>query len=111
MKGTSIMGSMTAIDIATTDLSMKQQLEWHLQGNHYPPVPTEMVEACLDAIDAYWEDDLDRHVDLPIAGLDRNGDPFQITWRGETWAPAREIIINHHLDAWCSEDEDTDEDF
>lgn len=101
------MGSMTATEIAGTDsLTMEQQIAWHLQGNHYPPVPVSMVQACIEAIDAYWEDDLDRHIDLPTDGVDRNGEPFQITWRGESWAPAREIIINHHLDAWCTEDED-----
>lgn len=92
------MGSMTATEIAGTDsLTMEQQIAWHLQGNHYPPVPVSMVQACIEAIDAYWEDDLDRHIDLPTDGVDRNGEPFQITWRGESWAPAREIIINHHL--------------
>jgi hypothetical protein len=100
------MGNMTAIDIAASGVSMEQQIAWHLQGNHYPPVPVSMVQACIEAIDAYWEDDLDRKIDLPIDGLDRDGNPFQIQWRGEPWAPAREIIINHHLDAWCNEDED-----
>ena len=105
------MGSMTAMEISSSDLTVEQQLEWHLQGNHYPPIPKEMVPACIEAIEAYWEDDLDKHIDLPIVGVDRNGEPFQVLWRGESWAPAREIIINHHLDAWCSEDDDTEEDF
>jgi hypothetical protein len=100
------MGNMTATDIATSGVSLEQQIEWHLRGNHYPPVPKVMVQPCIEAIDAYWEDDLDRKIDLPFDGVDSDGNPFQITWRGESWAPAREIIINHHLDAWCTEEED-----
>lgn len=100
------MGSTTAIEIANTALTMEQQIEWHLTGNHYPPVPKVMVIPCVEAIDAYWEDDLDRHIDLPIDGVGQDGEPFQITWRGEKYAPAREIIINHHLEAWCTEEDE-----
>jgi hypothetical protein len=87
------MGSLQATEIANA-LPIEQALEWHLRSNHFPPVPSSMVQACVEAIDAYWEDDLDRLIDL-------NGSLY----RGEIHAPAREIIISHHLDAWCSEGE------
>jgi len=90
------MGSMTAAGIAETDLSIERQIEWHLKGNHYPPIPSSMVTPCVEAIDAYWEDDLDKEISLPEGVL----------YRGNVTAPAREIIINHHLDAWCSEDDE-----
>jgi len=92
------MGANQAYEMAnTTQLTIEQQLSWHLTSNHYPPVPLSMIAPCLDAIDAYWEDDLDKEIDLPEG----------VSYRGKSTAPAREIIINHHLDAWCeSEDED-----
>ena len=83
------MGYTTAIGLAE-ELSLEAGLAYHLQANHYPPVPVVMVQACIDAIDAYWEDETDRMIDLPK----------DITWRGQTSAPAHAIIEAHHLDAW-----------
>jgi hypothetical protein len=92
------MGSNLAIELAdgTLGLDMESAIAMHLQGNHYPPVPYSMVQPCMDAIDAYWEDDINRSIELPEG----------VSWRGETHAPAYAIIESHHLDAWCTEDED-----
>jgi hypothetical protein len=54
-----------------------------------------MVQPCIDAIDAYWEDDLDKMVSLPAG----------VFFQGEPVAPARAIIISHHLDIWCAEED------
>jgi hypothetical protein len=90
------MGSTLANDLATMpELDLESAIGYHLQGNHYPPVPLSMVQPCIDAIDAYWEMDMDRNIELPDGVL----------WRGETYAPAYAIIESHHLEAWCSEDE------
>jgi hypothetical protein len=90
------MGSNFANDLATMpELDLETSIGYHLQSNHYPPVPLSMVQPCIDAIDAYWEDDLDRNIELPDGVL----------WRGEEYAPAWSIIESHHLDAWCSSDE------
>ena len=92
------MGSNLATELAdgTLGLDMASAIAMHLRGNHYPPVPLSMVQPCIDAIDAYWEDSQDRLIELPEG----------ISWRGETHAPAYAIIESHHLDAWCTEDED-----
>jgi hypothetical protein len=50
----------------------------------------------MEAIDAFWEDDLDKLISLPEG----------ISFRGNPEAPARDIIIQHHLDAWCDDSED-----
>jgi hypothetical protein len=89
------MGNLQAREMAEM-LPIEQALEWHLRVNHYPPVPSSMVKPCLDAIDAYWELDLDREIQLPEG----------VYYRGNETAPARAIIVNHHLDAWCSDDEE-----
>ena len=85
----------TELADGTLGLDMESAIAMHLRVNHYPPVPTTMVQPCMDAIDAYWEEDLNRHIELPDGVL----------WRGEEYAPAWAIIESHHLDAWCSEDE------
>jgi hypothetical protein len=91
------MGALQAREFASnTEITIEQQLTWHLPGNHFPPVPVSMVQPCIEAIDCYWSDELDREIDLPEGVL----------YRGNKTAPAREIIINHHLDPWCEEQEE-----
>jgi hypothetical protein len=85
------MGSVTAIGLADSVLDLETQILYHLRGNHYPPVPAEMVQPCIDAIDAYYDEDYDRLIDMPMVGN------FQILYRGETQAPAHAIVDQHHL--------------
>jgi len=86
------MGYNTALDFAELDLD--RGIGYHLQANHYPPVPLSMVPVCIEAIDAYWEDNIDKLIALPEGVL----------WRNQTEAPAHAIIQAHHLDAWIAED-------
>jgi hypothetical protein len=90
-----MMGSNFATELADNellDLDLEMAISVHLQSNHYPPVPLEMVQPCIDAIDAYYEEDYQRLIDLPAP----------ITWRGESTAPAHAIVEAHHLDAWLN---------
>ena len=93
------MGALQALAITETDLGLEDQLSWHLQGNHYPPIPQVMVSVCIEAIGAVWEDDSDRLIPLP-----KMEDGFQIRWRdGSTEAPAWAVVEHAHLDAWLPE--------
>jgi hypothetical protein len=94
------MGSVTAIGLADTTLDLETQLRYHLQGNHYPPVPVEMVAPCIEAIDAAYDEDYERVIDMPMVG------DFQILYRGETQAPARAIVDQHHLNWFIQPAED-----
>jgi hypothetical protein len=94
------MGSVTAIGLADSVLDLETQLLYHLKGNHYPPVPAEMVQPCVDAIDAYYDEDYDRMIDMPMVG------DFQILYRGETQAPAHAIVDQHHLSWFIQSAED-----
>ena len=87
-------------------LTLEQQISIQLRNNHYPPVPYSMVQPCIEAINACNELESERLIQLPIDGVDRNGEPFQITWRGQDKAPAYAIVEQHHLDNWVSYDED-----
>lgn len=102
------MGSLQAQEMAEL-LDERTAMAWHLQSNHYPPVPASMIDPCLDAIHAYNNGDYDELIKLPFDGVDRNGEPFQITWRGKDSAPAWAIIEGHHLSAWVELDEEFDE--
>ena len=88
------MGYNTSLDLAT-ELDLEVAIGYHLQGNHYPPVPLSMVEPCIEAIDAFYDEDYNREIALPEGVL----------WRGQVTAPASAIIEQHHLDAWLPEEE------
>jgi hypothetical protein len=82
------MGSVTAIGLADTELDLEKQLAYHLQGNHYPPVPLSMVQPCIEAIDAAYDEDYDRMIAMPQG----------VSYKGNTHAPAWAVIEQHHLD-------------
>lgn len=83
------MGYTTAQELAEI-LDLEGSIAMHLQANHYPPVPTSMVQPCIDAIDAYHDEDYERLIELPKG----------ITWRNQTLAPAYSIVEAHHLGPW-----------
>ena len=89
------MGSNLAIELADglLDLDLETQIGIHLQGNHYPPVPKSLIQPCIDAIDAYYDEDYNRLIVLPTP----------ITWRNKNTAPASAIVEAHHLEAWLPE--------
>jgi hypothetical protein len=91
------MGRIYAEGITETDLSLADQIRWHLTGNHFPPIPVSMVPVCIAALDAANEEDWDRMISLPEG----------VGYKGLTAAPAHAIIEQHHLDPWLSQDDDT----
>lgn len=89
------MGTMRAMDIAE-NFDLEEGIKIHLQTNHYPSIPIEMVPVCLDAIDSVnSESDWDKLITLPHG----------ITYKGLTQAPASAIIEQHHLEFWIIESE------
>jgi hypothetical protein len=94
------MGSVTAIGLADSVLDLETQLAYHLQGNHYPPVPLSMVQPCIDAIDAYYDEDYERFIAMPEG----------VFYKGMSHAPARAIVEQHHLEWFIQPVEDSNED-
>jgi hypothetical protein len=88
------MGHLQANDMQNF-VEFDTRLRWHLQSNHYPPVPDAMYEPCVAAIDAANEDDYDRTIDL--TGIAQ--------YRGGNTAPAWAIIEAHHLDTFIASEE------
>ena len=91
------MGINLATELADgiLDLDLETQIGIHLRGNHYPPVPSSMIQPCIDAIDAYYDEEYNRKIDLPEG----------ITWRNMVKAPAYAIVEAHHLEAWLPKTE------
>jgi hypothetical protein len=58
-----------------------------------------MVAPCIEAIDAYYDEDFDRMIDMPMVG------DFQILYKGSKQAPAWAIVDQHHL-SWFIEPAD-----
>ena len=90
------MGRTTAVAISELDIPLKEQIEIHLVSNFYPPIPRWMAQTCVDALNAYWEQDTKRMIDMP------NG----VTYKGSTSAPAWAVVEQHRLDTWLNEEED-----
>jgi hypothetical protein len=93
------MGNNLAYDLAESDLSLEQSITIQLRNNHYPPVPYEMVPVCIEAINAYNNGDYDQEIKLPMIN------DFQVTFRGRDTSPANEIVFQHHLGNWVSDND------
>jgi hypothetical protein len=90
------MGYQTALSIAESGLSLRDQLAWHLRGNHYPPIPESMIDPCILAVNLASDGEWDSEVELPEG----------VTYRGATSAPVHAIVEQHHLSAFVIEDEE-----
>lgn len=88
------MGALSAMDAANT-MDLRHALAWHLQSNHYPPIPTTMIEPCITAIDSCNAGDHDDQVPLPDG----------VYYQGSNYAPAWAIVEQHHLDFWITEED------
>ena len=97
------MGSTFALGIKDSVLDLETQLRYHLTGNHYPPVPVEMIPVCIEAIDAFYDEDWERMIDMPKVG------DFQILYKNSTQAPASAIVEQHHLSWFIDPAEDEGE--
>ena len=81
------MGRASLMDM----LEMTDQetvLRWHLQSNHYPPVPSAMVQTCKEAIRAMFEGEPTRGIILPEG----------VTYRGQDIVLAGILVDTFHLD-------------
>ena len=94
------MGNTFATELSGMNIDIDLALTYHLQSNHYPPVPLSMIEPCKAAILAYWEDEPYREIPMPEG----------VFYKGFNVAPAWAIIEQHHLDAWTTNnDYETDD--
>lgn len=88
------MGALSAMDMAE-QVDIRTALAWHLQYNHYPPIPVSMVDTCIAAIDACNDGVWNEDIDLPAG----------VYYKGRDTAPAWAIAEQHHLDPWITEED------
>lgn len=75
------------MDEALDRLRERIVLEWHMRYNHHPPLDTALTDACLAALEALREDDLDRIIEMPDG----------VQYRGQDAATAAEIAESANL--------------
>lgn len=92
------MGRLLAEELSELDTPLLRQIEVHLVSNFYPPVPAFMAQTCVDALNAYWEQETNRMIDMPKG----------VSYKGSTSAPAWAIVEQHRLFPWLNEEEDYD---
>jgi hypothetical protein len=77
-------------------LSLRTAILHHLRGNCYPPIPSEMVEPCALAVEAYQDGDLDRIIETPYEHRDHG---YEV--------PASAIVdacrLHGFIDALCND--------
>jgi hypothetical protein len=55
-----------------------------------------MIPMAVEAIGAYWDEELDKEIALPEG----------VSFRGRDTVSARNVIESYRLDAWCMDPED-----
>ena len=85
------MGLNFATELAAMDqMPLDLQLSTHLQYNFYPPITSSMVIPCVEAIEAYNDEDYDREIEMPQG----------VEYKGRDTAPAWAIVEQHRLGPW-----------
>lgn len=83
------MGRMYAEGIKETEISLEQQITWHLRDNHYPPVHPVFVAVAINAIEKINSGEGDTVITMPN-GIEKT---------------AYGVAEGLHLDTWL-DDED-----
>jgi hypothetical protein len=88
--------------IAEGSISLKGALAAHLQSNHYPPLPLELVPACITAIHNIEDGEPDKPVRLP------KGCKLAKNRMGSTYTnmpPSWRLAEACHLDCFIQEED------
>lgn len=88
------MGHASALGFAEQvedgNVSLRAALSWHLTSNHYPPLPSVLVDVAVAALEAADDLDWNRSIDMPEG----------LTFRDRDEATAGEVVESLHLDAF-----------
>lgn len=100
------MGHLQADEMANMveggAISLREVLGWHLQYNHYPPLPGSLIDVAEKAIEHTNKGEEDALIELP-QGMAR-GDT------GEKMVRAWWVIESMHLDSFLSSEEGDSDD-
>lgn len=90
-----VNGYASAVGMAAA-LPLRTALKWHLQSNHFPPVPSVMVPVAERAVLAARGDDWAKLLRLPDG----------VRYRGNVKASVADIVESFHLDAFVETQEE-----
>lgn len=85
------MGYLQAIEMSNL-MDLEQGIRWHLQYNHYPPVPSEMIPIAAKAVRLCREDKFNETIVLFF-------EHHVYGWS----VPAYVIVEAYHLEPWVNE--------
>lgn len=91
------MGNLSALALQDEELNytLEQQISLHFQTNCYPPIPQQMVDTAVEAIDTVNMGEGHLKIKLPEG----------VTFRGSNWAVAWDIVESYRLGMWIIESE------
>jgi hypothetical protein len=72
-------------------ITLEGDLRWHLQNNHYPPVPDVMIPIALKAVVLCRNDQFNKTIEIPIE--------YRMGWM----VPAYVIVEIYHLESWVND--------
>ena len=85
------MGYTQALEMVNL-ICLEQGIRWHLQCNHYPPVPIEMVPVAIKAVILCREDKFDETI---VTFFEHQFYGWKV--------PAYAIVEAFHLEPWVNE--------
>jgi len=84
------MGHINALRVLDL-ITLEGDLRFHLQNNHYPPVPDVMIPIALKAVVLCRNDQFNKTIEIPIE--------YRMGWM----VPAYVIVEAYHLEPWVNE--------
>jgi hypothetical protein len=85
------MGYTQAIEMANM-INLEQEIRWHLQNNHYPPVSSEIFSIAVRAVRLCREERFDETI------------VTFFEYQGFGWSvPAYVIVEAYNLELWVNE--------
>lgn len=95
------MGNLSALALQDEELNftLEQQISLHFQTNCYPPIPQQMVDTAVEALDCI--NNGEGHLSIKL--------PAGVTFRGSEWANCWDIAESYRLGMWIIESELYDE--
>jgi hypothetical protein len=85
-----------AHEVALGTISLYTAIEYQLQHNHYPPVPSMMIPVAVKAVELAQAGDWDARVELPAG----------ISYRGAAAVTVGALIGALHLEPFVSDSEE-----
>ena len=85
------MGYLQAIEMSNL-MDLEQGIRWHLQYNHYPPVPKQMIPVAVAAVELCRDDQFNKTIETPF-------EHRVYGWK----VPAYIIVEAYHLEPWVNE--------